>query len=412
MIDSVVPAGRDVTIEHGRLTEVAATRLPNAIRVVLVRDDEDRYFAVPVATDPSRRAGPGDGAAEALVRAVLDETTPDGGFEITHWDGHLCTGETAVTVDQTNESVIVGDACVVKWSIDVAPGPHPALQRLETLAAAGFRGMPQPWGALTWRRSLDEAPRLIATITEYVPGAHDGWEWAVADVRTALSSGSDTGVRAAATRLGTLIGELHTALASGGRAQMTPHAAQRLASDAHAELDQAIRLITGAEGKRLRYRADRLHTLLDGLRDAAGTTLIDVHGDLHVGQVLRAGERYAVIDFDGNPVLAPAERLRRQPAATDVAGMLQSLDNVGHVVVRRTDGADPVAVSRLTAIAREHFLAAYCDTLSTRSESGLLDEALLMPLRIRQICREYLYAAKHLSRWLYVPDAALIGLDD
>lgn len=412
MIDSVAPTGRDVTVEHGRLTEVAVTELASGIRVAVVRDDGDRHFAVPVATDLSRRAGPGDGAAEALVHAVLDEADLEDGFAVTHWDGQPCTGETAVTADQTNESVIVGGAAVVKWSIEVAPGPHPAAQRLATLVSAGFGGMPRPWGALTWQPSSEEAPRLVATISEYVPGTHDGWEWAVADVRAALSSGSDTGVRAAATRLGTLIGELHTALATAGRAEMTPDAAERLVSDAHAELDEAVRLTTGAEGERLRYRADRLRTLLDDLRYAADTALIDVHGDLHVGQMLRAGDRYAVIDFDGNPVLQPTERLSRQPAATDVAGMLQSLDNVGHVVVRRTDSVDPDAVSRLTASARASFLDAYRDALSTRGESGLLDETLLMPLRVRQICREYLYAAKHLRRWLYVPDAAVAGLDD
>ena len=56
------------------------------------------------------------------------------------------------------------------------------------------------------------------------------------------------------------------------------------------------------------------------------------HGDYHVGQVLRTpdGAMY-VIDFDGNPTLSPAERVQHRPAAYDVAGMLVSLENVGHV---------------------------------------------------------------------------------
>ncbi len=84
------------------------------------------------------------------------------------------------------------------------------------------------------------------------------------------------------------------------------------------------------------------------MADAAGTPLIDVRGDLHVGQVLRHPDAptgrgptagtpasYAVVDFDGNPVLAAAERVRRRPAAVDVAGMMASPDHVGRVVLHR-----------------------------------------------------------------------------
>ena len=412
MIESVQPTGRDVSIAHGRLSEVSSADLDSDTRVVILRDDEGRYFAAPALGNADRRAEPGDGAAEALVRRVVGPARLDAGFEVTHWDGHVCAGESRVTVDQTNESVIIGDCAVVKWTIELESGPHPAPARLATLVSAGFMGMPRPWGVLTWRPSPSEAPRLVATVTEYIPGASDGWTWAVDDVRTALSSGSDGGVRAAAQRLGTLVAQMHAALAAAGRTTLNGASAAQLCSDAHDELDAAVALTPGDEGERLRARADHLHTVLDRVGDAAGDALIDVHGDLHVGQILRAGDRYAVNDFDGNPVLEPGERLRRQPAATDVAGMLQSLDNVGHVVVRRTEGVDPETVSRLTALARDVFLDAYRVTLSERNASDLLDESLLLPLRIRQICREYLYAAKHLSRWLYVPDAALRGLDD
>ena len=69
------------------------------------------------------------------------------------------------------------------------------------------------------------------------------------------------------------------------------------------------------------------------------TPLIDIHGDLHVGQVLRhsAPPAYAITDFDGNPVVRVDEHDDRQPAAVDVTGMAASLDHVGRVVLRRGD---------------------------------------------------------------------------
>ena len=35
-----------------------------------------------------------------------------------------------------------------------------------------------------------------------------------------------------------------------------------------------------------------------------------------------------------------------------------------------------------------------------------------MPFRMQQVLREIIYAARHLPRWMYVPDAALPALLD
>jgi maltokinase len=147
-------------------------------------------------------------------------------------------------------------------------------------------------------------------------------------------------------------------------------------------------------------------------RECVGTPLIHVHGDLHVGQVLRHGDpaEYVVTDFDGNPVLAPQERSAPQPAALDVAGMLASLDHVGRVAVKRTDGVDAAVVREWISAAQDAFLAAYRSTLTSLGSLELLDERLLVPLRLQQECREYLYAVHHLPHWRYVPDAALVDL--
>jgi len=49
---------------------------------------------------------------------------------------------------------------------------------------------------------------------------------------------------------------------------------------------------------------------------AAGiAATLDVLADLHVGQVLRTDDRLVITDFDGNPVLAPADPVLPVPAA-------------------------------------------------------------------------------------------------
>jgi maltokinase len=90
--------------------------------------------------------------------------------------------------------------------------------------------------------------------------------------------------------------------------------------------------------------------------------------------------------------------------------MLASLDHVGRVVVKRTDGVDPAIVRAWIAAAQDSFLAAYRGTLASLGSLELLDERLLVPLRLQQECREFLYAVRHLPHWRYVPDAALLDL--
>ena len=101
-----------------------------------------------------------------------------GRFTVRSWTERSAAGERSVGVDQTNESLIVGDAAVVKWATHLQDGPHPAPRRLGLLRDAGFTGMPTPWGVVTWQAGHGELT-LVASVDEYLPGAVDGWTWAV-----------------------------------------------------------------------------------------------------------------------------------------------------------------------------------------------------------------------------------------
>ena len=388
--------------------------------VAVVEDADGGRWTVPVVVDGDlvRRAAPGDGVAEALVEAIPRLVQEP--FTTELWHTEPAQGERGLAVDQTNESVVVGERAMLKWAVHLprsgVVGAQPAAARIATLAA--FPETPQPWGLLGWRDPATGVSAMLASVTAYLPGAQDGWDWAVDDVRrAACHEGLLDDALEGPKRLGALTARMHVALAGEGVRYASEATARAWHERALADLDEAARLVTGEPGARLRALAPRSAVGYDALRDCAGTPLIGVHGDYHVGQVLRSPSddpalrwEYAVTDFDGNPVLAPEERSAPQPAAFDVAGMLASLDHVGRVVDERVEGADAGIVRTWIAAAQECFRYEYVDTLARLRQRDLLDERLLVPLRLQQEVREHLYAVRHLPHWVYVPDAALADL--
>lgn len=359
-------------------------------------------------------------------------------------------------VDQTNHSVVVGESVVVKWLTPPAPLPHPAVDVFPHLVTAGFTDTALPYAAVT--AMLDGREHLLALVTAYLPEAGDGWEWCV--------DAAEAGATPFAKALGHLTANLHLALSTypspsplpGGAVGLDPSApvepavagsapsgrgggvvrgaaagAAREAADprattpfplkgtepaaadggssaapllerAEAALEEALELTGGEDGAWLAARADALRRELAVLGAPISSPMIRIHGDLHVGQVLKWRDGYAVIDFDGNPTVADTELF--QPAARDVAQLATSLDHVAQVAIKRR-GVPHEEAAAWARAARTELLAAYRDRLAQGGRPDLLDETLLRPFEVEQECRELIYAARHLPRWRYAPMGVL-----
>jgi maltokinase len=338
---------------------------------------------------------PPAGASAEVARRLAPHLAPHG-------------TERRIRVDQTNRSVVVDEAVIVKWFTPPAPEPHHGLTVIEHLTGVGFTDMP------TWLGAERDDHHVLAIASEYVHGALDGWDWFVA-VLVPPEAGAGGPIQADewAQRMARLAASMHVALATPSSKLATSALADRdhVRREGERLLDHALSDVTDHAARRVLTGAEQ------AIRDQFAsvvpgpTPTTPIHGDLHVGQVLLAGDRLFITDFDGNPLLDPADRARPRPAALDVAGLLQSFDHAARIVQKRTPGGLTGVVELMPRLI-DNALTAYQDQLATLGRGELLDVALLPSLRVAQELHDLIYAARHLPRWTYAPAAALAAMFD
>jgi maltokinase len=286
---------------------------------------------------------------------------------------------------RTHSNVVVDERVVVAWMRRTVDAPHPGALTLQHLAEHEFMGVPELYGLLLWRTPQGhEVP--VATATRYLPRSRDGWGWCtdLIDVAAGLATtpvpvgtppaGTDLSQVELPARLGRLVAKLHLVLATPSPAEPDPTAAV----DAADVRDWQRRIRAELEAGGDTVDADALDGLADDVTAGRARVLVQrVHGDLHVGRVLRWTRGLSVVGFDAAPAephLTGATTLR--PAAADVARLLGSLARVAHAAARRPEmPADaPWAWYRE---AREQVLSAYVAALAAEERPELLDERLL-----------------------------------
>ena len=278
------------SLTPGDLQLVGSARLSHDHWVGVFIDTDGQLLAAPVrVTDAGLvRATPGDGAATTLAHLLaVDDQLAGVGFAIVSLVGDAGevvvrgTGERAMDVDQTHESVVVGDAAVVKWAVRAEPTPAPKL--IAQLTKAGFAEMPRPWGFVTWTDGQREV--LVASVVQYLPGASDGWAWAVLDAGDFAARGGDLDASVEALEVvGRVVADMHVAFATPTKVMPFPTKTagsadgKRWSRLAHTLLDEAVRSVDGEEGDRLAALRGAVGEVFDGLGDVARTTAIAVPG--------------------------------------------------------------------------------------------------------------------------------------
>ncbi|NUT52949.1 MAG: aminoglycoside phosphotransferase [Saccharothrix sp.] len=294
-------------------------------------------------------------------------------------------------VEQSNSSLVVGGHSVLKVFRRVWPGENPDLTLHRVLR--DNLHVPRLLGSV----SLDRTDTL-ALVESYVDDGVEGWEAARADLgHTLAGTPRELDLVGELGRLGVAVAAVHADL---GRALGTDPADHRALADRFlTRLAETLDL-----APTLRPYAVALRVALgERVRAAAPGEVQRVHGDLHLGQVLRGNGRWVLLDFEGEPSAPPAERARPDSPLRDVAGMLRSLDYVaGHHRLTATNWSveDERRSRHWVHDAQRAFLAGYA------GESGVDLRAAATVLRAYQLDKalyEVRYEAANRPDWVPVP---------
>jgi maltokinase len=336
--------------------------------------------------------------------------------------------------EQSNTSLVRDDREVLKVMRRIESGPTPELEMTLALSHAGFTHIAAPLGSAEYVARESE-PALAAILQPYLHNGTEGWTLALTSLRDLYASAEEappqddeerrravreqgSSFQPEAERLGDVTAEMHLALASPSlpehmRAQpITPRMLDGWADEMTADLDTLLRNDSPILAP-LRARRPAIVARFEALRTLNDAGLaIRIHGDYHLGQVLRVDAGWVILDFEGEPDRPLETRRIRSSPLRDVAAMRRSFHYAAAAALMERSSPDqpdwePLFLQGVAwaQANRDAFWNAY----AARAAQGTLlppprpTTVLLDAFELQKAIYEVAYELGHRPDWVSIP---------
>ncbi|MGC1904965.1 MAG: putative maltokinase [Candidatus Acidiferrum sp.] len=321
-----------------------------------------------------------------------------------------------VGAEQSNTSIIYGDRLILKFFRRIQEGLNPDLEIGQFLTEkTSLKSVPPLAGTLEYQ-SRDGKSMAQGMLQKFVPNQGDAWSFTLRSLanyydavrRTATVDGGasaaviESGKQAqgvpdfarssvetylaAAELLGLRTAEMHLALASDQTdpafkpEPFTMESQQSLEQSVSSLLVRVFSLLRDKmkylptewreKAEKLAVRESEIAARFNtALREPIRAMRTRIHGDYHLGQVLRTETDFVIIDFEGEPARSIEERRTKRSPLQDVAGMLRSFHYAAFAPLLGEDRIQGVDLARISEWAdvwngwvSERFLEKYFAT--------------------------------------------------
>ncbi|MHB8360446.1 MAG: hypothetical protein ACYDAO_04660 [Thermoplasmataceae archaeon] len=333
----------------------------------------------------------------------------------------------ALAVEQSNSSFILNGKYVCKFLRRPASESNPdVLIPKKLYMETQFRNTPQPVGHMVYRNGKILS---IMSIQEYVVNSGDYWHYFTELSSMLLGKSKNEGdyetkiiseMKTATSEIARITAEMHEGLSLLRGKEFEPiiigkeytHKIRSGYLDMVKGISNyKINLKLGNEIKNSNELCESLENLLEKIdfNKVEGSMAIRVHGDFHLGQILKTVRGPMVLDFEGEPLRTDRERSSRHSPMKDVAGMIRSIDYALNFSVRNGDGNSELA-RKESNILRNIFLEEYWNAASGLNlipSSFVKFEKSSEYFELEKAIYELNYELKNRPEWVGIPGNAI-----
>ncbi|MBX6372238.1 MAG: phosphotransferase [Acidothermus sp.] len=362
-----------------------------------------------IGTDPERGElydALADGELMTRVLYWIAENAERDGFSFqAHPQAHIDTDAPPrmLGVEQSNSSVVFGEEALLKIFRILVPGTNPDLEITQALTDADNPHIAPLYGWIEAALGLGSC--TLGLLQEYLRTGSDGWSLALTSVRDLFAEGDlhagEVGgdFAAEAERLGMATADVHLTL----RRVLPTHIAngaqvRQLAEGMRRRLDAALEVAPelGEYARTVREAFDEFAATVHEL------PLQRIHGDLHLGQVMRTERGWVLFDFEGEPGAPIDARSAPSSPLRDVAGMLRSFDYAAHYLLAG-QSVSPHLVYRATEWSNRNRTAFCIGYAKVADRDPREEHATLRAFELDKAVYEVAYEKRNRPDWVSIP---------